>query len=204
MTRPGLLALWVVFSAGACNREPRSPARTESARGEVTPVRVDTGMAGMDHSMMPGMPGMTAKDTPTTDKTAMAGMDHSKMQMPGMADMKSRAAPNGKSDMAGMDHSKMPGMGNSKAASSSGNMAGMSHAKMPGMTAARHTNMGGASMGNMNMSAATAERSTGELKLDQLVAALLRDSVVWQRIRSDTALQRRWDAAAQQLILANP
>ena len=190
MTRS--LILVAALALAACGRDNDRPNPTDSARGDVAPA-TDTGMAGMDHSKMPGMTADSAAATAgrANPAGAMAGMDHS--QMPGMAP----AASNTKTtsgNMAGMDHSKMPGMGAMKTTTaanttkaSGGSMAGMDHSNMPGMTAAP----------------APAPAPAGEVKLEQLIAALLRDSVVQARIRADTALRRRWDQAAQRTLLPN-
>lgn len=210
----GLLIAALVVACGDNDR--RQPA-TDSARGDVA-TGADSGMAGMDHSKMPGMADSAA--------TGMEGMDHSKM--PDMT----APAPGGGS-MAGMDHSKMPGMGTAPA--SPGRpvrpMAGMDHSNMPGMGAASgsrrrpanpmagmdHANMPGMvppsraatpstpPMDHSNMPGMTGAMSTpataAELKLDTLVAALLNDPIVRQRIQSDSSLKRRWDNAARQTIL---
>ena len=187
------LVLSLIIGLTACRGSERAPA-SESARGEVS-APTDTGMAGMDHSKMPGMSPDTA--------TSMAGMDHSKM--PGMA---TKTAP--ANTMAGMDHSKMPGMATKTAPANA--MAGMDHSKMPGMatqTTAKsaapsamagmdHSNMPGMTgTSNAAMPAATA----ADAKLDLFVATLLNDPMVRQRIQSDTALRRRWDEAARRTLL---
>lgn len=45
--------------------------------------------------------------------------------------------------------------------------------------------------------------SAADMKLDELVARLLADSVVRSRIQTDTALKRRWDEAARRTLLLN-
>ena len=187
--------------------------------GGTTSTAADSGMAGMDHSKMPGMGATKAGGTGT-----MAGMDHSKM--PGMTTTKGSA---GGGAMAGMDHSKMPGMGATKAAA--GNMAGMDHSRMAMPTspaASRRAStpaMDHATMPGMNMPSGDARRRTtaapmdhasmpgmttapvsaADVKLDQLLAGLLRDTIVRARIQTDTALKRRWDEAARRtLLLTDP
>lgn len=204
------IAVPILIALTACGGGDRTPA-SESARGEVTRA-ADTGMAGMDHSKMPGMnpdtatpmagmdhskmPGMATKTAPAN---AMAGMDHSKM--PGMG---TKTAP--ANTMAGMDHSKMPGMGTKTAPASA--MAGMDHSKMAGMGTKTAPANAMAGMDHSNMpgmsGAATAPTTTAvDAKLDRLVATLLNDSVVRQRIQNDTALRRRWDEAARRTLLPN-
>ena len=134
---PAALALALV----ACGGTGKDSSATDSARGEVAST-TDTGMAGMDHSKMPGMAANSGADS------AMAGMDHSKMQgmAPATSDTKTTTG-----SMAGMDHSKMAGMApsasNSKMATRS--MAGMDHSKMPGMGATKTTNATKATGGSM-------------------------------------------------------
>ncbi len=202
------LVLSLTIGLAACRGDERAPA-SDSARGEVS-APADTGMAGMDHSKMPGMspdtatpmagmdhskmPGMGTKTAPAN---AMAGMDHSKM--PGMG---TKTAP--ADAMAGMDHSKMSGMATKTATPNA--MAGMDHSKMPGMgtkTAAPtampamdHSNMPG-----MSGAATAATTTAADAKLDRLVATLLNDPIVRQRIQSDSALRRRWDEAARRTLL---
>jgi uncharacterized protein involved in copper resistance len=161
------LVLVLTIGLAACRGNERAPA-SDSARGEVS-APADTGMAGMDHSKMPGM---SSPDT----STPMAGMDHSKM--PGMG---TRTAP--ARTMAGMDHSKMTGMATKTASPNA--MAGMDHSNMPGMP------------GMPSASPTTA----ADAKLDRLVATLLNDPIVRQRIQSDSALRRRWDEAARRTLL---
>ena len=173
----------------ACGGGDRTPA-SESARGEVTRA-ADTEMAGMDHSKMPGMNPDTA--------TPMAGMDHSKMP-----DMATKTAP--ANAMAGMDHSKMPGMGTKTAPASA--MAGMDHSKMAGMgtkTAPANAmkGMDHSNMPGMSSAATVPTATAADANLDRLVATLLNDSVVRQRIQNDTVLRRRWDEAARRTLLPN-
>lgn len=124
------LLLISATAIAACGRSERA-ATADSARGDVTSA-VDTGMAGMDHSKMPGMADTTAGVT--GDTGAMAGMDHA--NMPGMAAPTGAAKGASKSGaMAGMDHSKMPGMAvpSRNATPNTKAMAGIDHANMPGM-----------------------------------------------------------------------
>ena len=178
--------------AVACGDNDRRQPATESARGDVA-AGADSGMAGMDHSKMPGMADSTA--------TGMEGMDHSKM--PGMT----APAPAGGS-MARMDHSNMPGMSGASGSPRrpANPMAGMDHANMPGMVPpSRAATPSMPPMDHTNMPGMTGAMSTpataAELKLDTLVAALLNDPIVRQRIQSDSSLKRRWDSAAKQTIL---
>lgn len=179
-------------SLAACSSgERRSPA-AETARGEVVSP-ADTSMAGMDHSKMPGM-------TPDTS-TSMAGMDHAKM-----SGMGTKTAP--ANAMAGMDHSKMPGMNTKTASTNSNAMAGMDHSKMPGMgtktpPANAMAGVAHSKMPGMGSEATTAPTATtaADAKLDRLVAALVNDPLVRQRIQTDTALRRRWDEAARRTLL---
>lgn len=210
-----LLLISAAALAGCGDGDRR--ATPESARGDVT-SRADTGMSGMDHSKMPGM-----ADSAAGAAGGMAGMDHSKMpgmggragggdttaavdhsKMPGMG-----GGARGGNAMGGMDHANMPGMTRTPAAGGRAPMAAMDHANMPGMNrpAARATapaQMDHANMPGMAMPAPTAALlSAGDVKLDSLLNALLNDSVVRQRIQSDTSLKRRWDEAAKQTILLN-
>ena len=189
------IALSVIIALTACGGGERTPA-SDSARGEVSSP-ADTGMAGMDHSKMPGM-------SPDTG-APMAGMDHSKMT--GMA---TKTAP--ANTMAGMDHSNMPGMSTKAARTNTGGMAGMDHSKMPGMATktavktAAPTAMAGMDHSNMpgmtgTSNAGTTAATAADAKLDLFVATLLNDPMVRQRIQRDTALRRRWDEAARRTIL---
>lgn len=200
----------------ACGGTDRRQAATDSARGDVA-AGADTGMAGMDHSKMPGMAGSTAMGMEGMDHSKMPGMaapapgsgssarvDHS--TMPGMGT--APASPDRPArSMAGMDHSNMPGMGASESPRRTANpMAGMDHANMPGMgPPSRTATPSMPSMDHPNMPGMTGGMSTpvtaAELKLDTLVAALLNDPVVRQRIQTDSSLKRRWDSAAKQTIL---
>ena len=199
----------------------------DSAGGETADSTHD--MAGMDHSKMPGMakPDSVSGSQPAS---GMAGMDHA--TMPGMsktAPATGRATPSG--SMAGMDHSNMPGMtkasGSASAATRPNPMARMDHSNMPGMTKAPSTaprpapatamaGMDHSNMPGMAKSATSAGGTTpaaimefgaspADEKLRQIVAALVRDSVVQRRIAADSVLRRAWDnAAVRQLILTTP
>ena len=178
------------------DRAPDRRAARDSAGGET----VDTGaMAGMDHSKMPGM----AKATPSTSGE-MASIDHSKM--PGMA----KATPSTGGETAGTDHSKMPGM--TKVASSTSNAtAGMDHSKMPSMapsTRTRETStMPGVDHAGMAMSTKNLEfgADPADEKLKQVVALLVRDSIVMRRIQADPSLRATWaDQAVRRLIINDP
>ena len=193
-----------VVAFAACGKKDAPVRAAESARGDVA-ARTDTGMAGMDHANMPGMgadtgrgatasavdhanmAGMAGSKTTGTKTTPIAGMDHSKM--PGMT---APRAPRGQA--APMDHANMPGMNMAQpsaaqrrrvgTAAAPGAMPAMDHANMPGMT----------------MTTAPA-MTVADAKLDTLIAALLRDPVVRQRIESDPTLRTRWDQAAKQTIV---
>ena len=193
LTRSRVMRRWLLtlLAMAACTGDSRTP-KADSARGEVS-AAADTGMAGMDHSKMPGMA------TKTAPANAMAGMDHSKM--PGMA--KTPAPGNA---MAGMDHSKMPSMAAKTAPANA--MAGMDHSRMPGMATNTAPANAMAGMDHSTMpgmsgvsGAATPPATAADEKLDRLVAGLLSDSIVRQRIQTDTALRRRWDEAARRTLL---
>ena len=177
------------------------------------------GMAGMDHSQMGAAAGNVA--TPAADSGAgsMAGMDHSTMPMPGQAPATSPAAGANQAtapaagSMAGMDHSQMQ-MGGTPAPSAgrgrgtgaatpaaTGGMAGMDHSQMPMGT---NQPLGA---GRATAPAATAQdraRAAADEKLQQLIAGLVKDSVVRARIQADTALRRRWADTSLRRILINP
>jgi hypothetical protein len=120
------------------------------------------------------MPGMGA--TKAVGGGNMAGMDHSRMAMPTPPSGARRTA------QPAMDHANMPGM-NMPAGARRTTEAPMDHANMSGMT--------------------TAPLSAADVKLDQLLAGLLRDTIVRARIQTDTALKRRWDEAARRTLLLN-
>lgn len=133
--------------------------------------------------------GDSSPAAPTTVDSAsgMAGMDHSKM---------AGAAANTVSDtsMAGMDHSKMPGMSPATSQRATAAPMPMDHANMPGMpsAAARTTAAPMAGMDHSQMQAVSA----ADQKFDRLLAVLLEDPVVKQRIQQDAILRRQWDDAA--------
>jgi uncharacterized protein involved in copper resistance len=183
--------------------------RTDSAGGEMAGMdhskmpgmATDTGgsMTGMDHSNMPGMGTSTAQGAPGG---SMAGMDHS--NMPGMATAPSTGrtagaarsgTASGSSAMAGMDHSNMPGMNAPATRSQSGTsrgstmngMAGMDHSTMPMGTNAQQ---GMQIMPGMPGTQAAPDEAAQ--KLQRLMAELVEDPEVRQRILADSALRRGW------------
>ena len=209
-----------------CSPRTDETAQRDTAAGAAP---ADTaGMAGMDHSKMDMGTGATADSAvpaaadparvpggrqpaaQTAPVDPMAGMDHSKMAMPSPAPATTPGAartanpgPAGRSTassgataMAGMDHSKM-GMGSTAPApraptARAGEMAGMDHSRMtPGP-------------GTPRGSAATPRVTPGDEKLQRLVAALLQDSVVRQRVQADTALRRQWADTTLRRVLINP
>ncbi len=150
------------------------------------------GMAGMDHSSMPGMSGSPAPTAsggqPAKPADPMAGMDHS--NMPGMGASPARKSSGGRTatasvPMAGMDHSKMDMSGSTSttprrtATTPAPAMAGMDHSTMPMSTARVQP---------------TADPAMQ--KLQQIVAQLVQDSVVQRRIREDSVLRNRWNDPA--------
>ena len=196
------------------------PMEEHMSGGDMAMGADSTSMAGMDHSQMQmGAAGPTAS-TPAADSSAggMAGMDHSQMPMPGQPAAQGTgasrppAAAAGNS-MAGMDHSQMQ-MGGTPAAAAgrgrgtgsgtpaaTGGMAGMDHSQMP-MGTNRAQNAGRAAA-----PAATAQdraRAAADEKLQQLIAGLVKDSVVRARIQADTALRRRWADTSLRRILISP
>ena len=78
-----------------------------------------------------------------------------------------------------MDHSQMP-MGTSRAPSTAGPAAA------PRVTAPDRA------------------RADADEKLQQLIAGLVKDSVVRARIQADTALRRRWADTSLRRILTSP
>ena len=150
-------------------------------------------------------------DVATDSTTGMAGMDHS--QMGTEANATPAAADSGAETMAGVDHSQMdhsqmqkggsvaPAAGGARpteSAAESGAMAGMDHSQMPMGT-------------NRPQNAATVRspvpisaQNAADEKLQRLVAALLRDSVVRTRIQADTALRREWADTSLRRVLTRP
>ena len=175
------------------------------------------GMAGMDHSKM----GATGATTPTADSAAgsMAGMDHSQMAMSAQPPATSQATGTKRApaaaaggSMAGMDHSQMqmggapaPAAGRGRGTgtpAATGGMAGMDHSQMP-----MGTNRPQAAAGGNTAPRVTAQdqaRAAADDKLQQLIAGLVKDSVVRARIQADTALRRRWADTSLRRILINP
>ena len=217
-----VVGLCVSLTMAACSPRTDDVERRDSASGG---GRGDTaaGMAGMDHSKMdmgmapaPDSVRATSRNAAGSARTAavdpMAGMDHSKMAMPSPPASPSTARPAspgsagrttasaGPPDMAGMDHSKMA-MGSTPAPTTprtrapsapAGAMAGMDHSRMT------------AGPGSPSSSAAAQRATAGDEKLQRLVAALLQDSVVRQRVLADTALRRQWADTALRRVLISP
>ena len=169
------------------------------------------GMAGMDHSQM-GAAANTTTPAADTGAGSMAGMDHSQMEMPGQSPAASQApgtnrAPAAAGSMAGMDHSQMqmggapaPAAGRGRSTgtpAAAGGMAGMDHSQMP-MGTNRAPNAGRAAAPT-----ATAQDQADD-KLQQLIAGLVKDSVVRARIQADTALRRRWADTSLRRVLISP
>ena len=173
-------------------------------------------MAGMDHSNMPGMSSATpARSQAGTSRgstmSGMSGMDHS--NMPGMSANPSaggsRSSTTATGSMAGMDHANMPGMstvptsrgqgGTSRGstASGTGGMAGMDHSTMPMST--------GATPGMQGMPGMQAAPDAATQKLQELVATLVEDPAVRQRILADSTLRKGWqNPAVRQSVRKQP
>ena len=156
-----------------------SPMEEGTSGGEVA-ADSTAGMAGMDHSKM-GHTGANA--TPTAADSgagAMAGMDHSQMQMggsvaPAAGGARTAREPAAAGAMAGMDHSQMP----------------MGTNRTPNAATVRSP-------------APAAAQNDADEKLQRLVAALLRDSVVRARVQADTALRRQWADTSLRRVLTRP
>lgn len=215
-------------AAPAAGRTTDSAAGTSDMAGmdhsKMPMGQSDTGpaaMPGMDHSTMPGMndsvvPGMDHSGTvrggaqSAPSGGSMAGMDHSKMRSPARGAMGSRA-----SGMAGMDHSQMnmPGTtGTSGAARPRGAgqpMPGMDHAAMghaatPTPRTVRRTTVPApeAAHDMHQMPSVPTAPDSATLKLQRLVARLVEDPAVRQRIQADTVLRNRWrDPDVREVIL---
>ena len=112
----------------------------------------------------------------------MAGMDHS--NMPGMDRTPARGG------LAEMDHSNMAGMEASGARPSQNGMAAMDHSAMS--ISAATADATGAAMDHANMPGMAPAARTADVKIEMLIAELTRDSIVQQRIQTDTALRRLW------------
>lgn len=217
-----------ITAAPAAGRTTDSAAGTSDMAGmdhsKMPMGPSDTGaaaMAGMDHSTMPGMddstmPGMDhsgparggAQSAPSGG--SMAGMDHSNMPTPARGATGARA-----SGMAGMDHSQMnmPGTtrpsGAARPARAGQAMAGMDHAAMghgatPAPRTARRTTSPSPEAGHEmhQMPVTRSAPDSGTLKLQRLVARLVEDPAVRQRIQADTVLRNRWrDPDVREVIL---
>lgn len=78
----------------------------------------------------------------------------------------------------------------------------MDHSQMP-----MGTNRPQAAAGGNTAPRVTAQdqaRAAADDKLQQLIAGLVKDSVVRARIQADTALRRRWADTSLRRILINP
>lgn len=198
---------------GGCTGRDTSEQRdTATASGAIAPnaaAPADTvtsapdsagGMAGIDHSNMPGMGGNTATKASggqTTAKPAapMAGMDHS--NMPGMSGGPARKSPAGQSakpaaPMSAMDHSQMNMSGSTpstpRRTTTTSAMEGMDHSTM-----------------SMSKTPTRPAADPAMQKLQQIVAQLVQDSVVQRRIREDSVLRNRWnDPALKRTIGTRP
>lgn len=213
-----------VLALAACSRGDRDTAAVADSATQSPGADTASAMAGMDHSQMSGMDqaktdtagasanssgAMAGMEQPKTDTSgtkqpAMAGMDHSQMPMGGTSKSPAsgaRAPASGK--MAGMDHSQMP-MGGSEApavrrtpaagAAATGGMAGMDHSRMPMGTTPRQS-----------APAPPIVKDSGDEKLQRLIAALVKDSLVRRRIQADSALRRRWaDTSVRRILIAPP
>lgn len=130
----------------------------------------------------------TAPVADTSGGGAMAGMGHS--NMPGMSGSDrsgedAAATAMDHSGMAGMDHSNMPGM--QTPAAGRQEMQGMDHSRMGGMQPVPAGGM----------------PASGTDKLMTLVAELVRDPAVQERIRQDSVLRASWEDPDVRRILLN-
>lgn len=183
------------------------------------------GMAGMDHSQM-------NHGTPSGRQGSTRAANHAEMQHGGTG---TPSRPNASRQAGGMDHSRMSGMqhGTSDrtppadhsrmghAAAGPGRATQPAdHASMPGM---QHQNSGtrpsgitpemeGMRHGPTGMQGTTQSQAgtalpagPGTEKLLTLVRALVRDSVVQQRIQQDSVLSDRWrDPGVRRIIGTQP
>ena len=202
------------------------PMEQHMSGGNMSMEADSTGnMAGMDHSQMPGMDhstmGATGATRPAADSGAgsMAGMDHSQMAMPGQTPTASQATGTNRASaaaasgsMAGMDHSQMqmggtaaPAAGRGRGTgtpAATGGMAGMDHSQRQ-----MGTNPAPSVAARTTAPRATPQdeaRAAADDKLQQLIAGLVKDSVVRARIQADTALRRRWADTSLRRILISP
>jgi hypothetical protein len=216
------------FVAVACSktdRETTAADDTKPARSAPAAQKGDTsgGMAGMDHSTMDMSSSPSAAPQPTGAASAggMSGMDHSTMPMPPAAPGASPVQPRstGAPAMQGMDHSTMnmpapsspraPGSARSTGAAQAMDHSGMN---MPAPTsraaAPASSPMAGMDHSGMNMGAAGSPPPAGQpadpgsQKLQRLLATLMQDPIVRQRIQVDTALRNRWyDADVRRIVV---
>lgn len=185
---------------------------TTASRGGQSSGTGGGGMAGMDHSnmQMPARGGATGGSA-----GGMAGMDHSRMDMSGAARTPGAARPGSAGQpMAGMDHAAM-GHGAAPAAAArqrraaqpSNDMSAMDHSTMPmtrtGQPAATAAAAAGHEMHQMpGMPGMAVAPDSGTLKLQRLVARLVEDPAVRQRIQADTVLRNRWrDPDVREVVL---
>ena len=170
------------------------PMEEHVSGGDMSMDADSSGMGGMDHSQM-------------------AGMDHSKMGAPAATEP---GADSGAGAMAGMDHSQMQ-MGGTPApaagggggtgtgtVTTAGSMAGMDHSQMPMGTNPTQNAGRAAARPTTAPTPQDRARAAADEKLQQLIAGLVKDSVVRARIQADTALRRRWADTSLRRILSNP
>lgn len=166
------------------------------ARGDSAKNDSASGMAGMDHSKMPGMGGSGTQP----DTGAMAGMDHSKM--PGVSPPVSRSS----ATTSSIDHANMPGMTrrSTGAPASSGSMAGMDHGSMPGTNRSAPAGQSPIpAMDHANTPGSSMTATSADDKIQEIVAQLTKDSVVLARIRADSVLRNRWQDPALRKLIGN-
>lgn len=224
-----------VLALAACSAGGRDAATVADSAPRSPGADTASAMAGMDHSQMPGMDqpktDTAGASASNSGASTTAGVDHSSMDMGGRS---GAAGTSGTKQpaMAGMDHSQMPMGGTSKSPTSgarapaSGNTAGMDHSRMPmggsGTAAARRTPAAGSAatggmagmdhsrmpMGTIAGQSAPAPpivKDSGDEKLQRLIAALVKDSLVRRRIQADSALRRRWaDTSVRRILIAPP
>lgn len=204
---PLLLAVGIATIVG-CTKEPRGEIKS-AAGGEAAPPAPDSTK--------------TAAVTPVQDTGAMAGMDHSKMSMQtdtagtskAPSSSRSTPGPKGMADMPGM--AGMPSMSGRTAVSAKASsqaprqemremqgMAGMDHSRMSPRTSAMPSMPMERSPMPMPMQMPTATEAA-DMKLQQIAAILVQDSVVQRRIAADSALSSRWhNPVVRRLLLGHP
>ena len=197
-------AMSLGFLLVACS--PGGNQEREAAQADSTAADSTGGMAGMDHSNMPGMSGA---DSSISAAGTMEGMDHANTPGMGSGASATRSA-------AAMDHSNMPGMSGSGAAARSGSrapaaasaIAGMDHSRMAnpapragasGRTAMDHAAMPG--MDHASMPGMATANNAADAKLVELISLLATDPVVLRRIQADSVLRNRWANPALRRLL---